>query len=401
MSRRLLPILLVLSACTVDRDIELTADLEAVVAGNNAFSADLYGAAAAEDEDNLFLSPFSVYSALGMTLAGAEGSTADEMRTVMYVDDEAAFHDNLGALMQDLDGRFKGYEIAIADRLFGQQGVSWEADFLDLTKDAYDAELEEVDYQQDLDGAREDINRWISRQTRGAIPELIGEGVLTTDTRMVLTNAIWFKGDWAEAFEEADTETQDFTLADGSVTSVSMMNGELPARYGEFEGGRVLVLPYEGDEVALFAVLPDSADGLAALEAELDSETLDGWLSDAGPTDVIIGLPRMELRQQLELKAVLSDLGMPTAFSDAADFRGMTAEQVLKIDKVIHEGWVSVNEEGTEAAAATAVSSVALSDAEPTDPPTFIADHPFLFGIRDELTGAILFMGRMSDPDAE
>ncbi len=399
MSRSLIPALLLLSACTVDRDIELTADLEAVVASNNAFSADLYGAAAAEDEDNLFLSPFSVYSALGMTLAGAEGSTADEMRTVMYVDDEAAFHDNLGALMQDLDGRFKGYEIAIADRLFGQEGVTWEEDFLAVTKDAYDAELEEVDYMQDLSGAREDINDWVSRQTKGAIPELIAEGVLTRDTRMVLTNAIWFKGDWAEAFEEADTKTQEFTLASGSTTSVDMMNGELPASYGEFEGGKVLLLPYEGDEVALFVVLPDSADGLAALEAELDGETLSGWLDSASSMDVVIGLPRMELRQKLELQEILSDLGMPTAFSDAADFSGATTEQALKIDKVIHEGWVEVNEEGTEAAAATAISEVQLT-AEHEDPPTFVADHPFLFGIRDELTGAILFMGRMSDPDA-
>lgn len=400
MSPRLLPFLLPLFACKVDRDIELTPDLEVVVEGNNAFTADLYGAAAAEGDENLFLSPFSVYSALGMTLAGAEGTTEEEMRDVLHVgEDEDSFHTNLGLLTQDLDGRFKGYEIAIGNRLFGQEGLGWEADFLDRTAEDYGAELAELDFQQDPEGARADINGWVSDQTRGNIDELLGAGTITAATRAVLANAIWFKGDWAEAFEEDATREKDFTRADGSVVTVDMMQGELPARYGTFSGGKVLVLPYEGEEVSMFAILPDAIDGLPALEGSLDGETLSGLLDEAGGADVDIGLPRLELRLNLGLKDLLTDLGMPTAFSDGADLSGMVAGGGLKIDDVIHEAWVKVDESGTEAAAATAVT-VMTTDAGPSEAPEFIADHPFIFGIRDDLTGAILFIGRVADPNA-
>lgn len=397
MTPRILPVLLSLAACSVDRDIEMTADLEAVVQANNAFSADLYGAAAASEEGNLFLSPFSAFSALGMTLAGAEGLTRDEMLDVMNVDDEASFHANLGALSQDLDGRFKGYEIAIGNRLFGQKGLNWEREFLDITADDYGAELEEEDFQSDAEGAREDINDWVSDQTRGNIDELLVKGSLSASTRLVLANAIWFKGDWAQSFDEDDTQDRDFTLASGDTVSVPMMSAELSSSYGEVGGVQILRLPYEGQEVSMFAILPAAADGLAALEAELDGETLSAMLDGLGETEVNVQIPRLELRQKLELKDLLSDLGMPTAFTDGAEFDGMLSGGGLKVDKVVHEAWVRVDEEGTEAAAATAVVGVVTSDG-PDDPISFIADHPFIFGIRDDLTGAILFVGRVADP---
>lgn len=399
MSRRLLPILAALAACTVDRKIELTPDVEAVVDGNNAFTADLYGVAAAGDDGNLFLSPFSVYNALGMVLAGAEGTTRDEIVDVMYVgDDEASFHTGLGALSQDLDGRFKGYEIALANRLYGQKGYGWEHDFLDITHDDYGAELQEVDYQQDPEGARKDINRWVSKQTRGNIDELVPAGAVTEATRLGLVNAIWFQGDWLEAFEEDSTSTDDFTLADGSTVSVDMMHGTHSATLVGIDGARVIRLPYKGEEISMFGILPDAADGLPAIEEQLDGDTLTEWLSAEESADVVIALPKLDLRQELDLMPLLSDLGMPTAFSDQADLSGMIEGTPLKINAAVHEAWVHVDESGTEAAAGTFFGSVEMSF-EAVDQ-EFIADHPFLFGIRDDLTGAILFLGRVSDPTA-
>jgi len=398
MSPRILALLLPLAACRLDRDIEMTPELEEVVASNNTFTADLYGANATED-GNVFLSPFSVYSALGMTLAGADGTTADEMRDVLYVgDDEEAFHENLGALTDNLNGRFKGYQIAVANRIFGQEGLSWERDFLDVTADDYGAELEEEDFQGDPDGARKDINGWVSDQTHGMIDSLFDKGTITSSTRMVLANAIWFKGDWLEAFDTSNTKDHDFTLADGSVVSAPLMFQTIDeAYYAEFDGGKVLRLPYKREDVSFFAVLPDAADGLPALEAELSGETLTDWLDSASSGEVSVQLPRLDLEQKLEMSQLLSDLGMPTAFTDGADFGRMLQDSDLRISTVIHDAVLSLDEEGTEAAAATGIGVETTAYHPPVE---FHADHPFLFGIRDELTGAILFIGRVSDPTA-
>lgn len=398
MSPRILALLLPLAACRLDRDIEMTPELEEVVASNNTFTADLYGANATED-GNVFLSPFSVYSALGMTLAGADGTTADEMRDVLYVgDDEEAFHENLGALTDNLNGRFKGYQIAVANRIFGQEGLSWERDFLDVTADDYGAELEEEDFRGDPDGARKDINGWVSDQTHGMIDSLFDKGTITSSTRMVLANAIWFKGDWLEAFDTSNTKDHDFTLADGSVVSAPLMFQTIDeAYYAEFDGGKVLRLPYKREDVSFFAVLPDAADGLPALEAELSGETLTDWLDSASSGEVSVQLPRLDLEQKLEMSQLLSDLGMPTAFTDGADFGRMLQDSDLRISTVIHDAVLSLDEEGTEAAAATGIGVETTAYHPPVE---FHADHPFLFGIRDELTGAILFIGRVSDPTA-
>lgn len=398
MHPRNLALLLPLAACAVNRDIDMTPELEEVVAGNNAFTADLYGAVS-EGDGNVFLSPFSVYSALGMALAGADGSTADEMRDVLYVgDDEDAFHESVGALTMNLDGRFKGYQIAVANRIFGQDGLNWQSDFLNVTRDDYGAELEQEDFTSDAEGARKDINGWVSDQTRGNIDELFDKGAITPATRMVLANAIWFKGDWAEAFDEKATFESDFTLADGSTVRTPLMSLEAEeASYAEITGGKILRLPYKSGDVSFFAVLPDDVDGLPALEAELDGETLTGWLDGASSGPVDVELPRLDLEQKLEMSQVLADLGMPAAFSDEADFDRMLQGGGLQIDSVVHDAVLKLDEEGTEAAAATGITMLESAIVLTTE---FHADHPFLFGIRDELTGAILFIGRVADPTA-
>lgn len=400
MNPRPLLIVPLLAACTVSRDVSMTPELSEVVDGDNAFSADLYGAFAAE-EGNVFLSPFSVYSALGMTYAGANGSTADELRDVLYVgDDDGAFHENLGALTTDLNGRFEGYQIAIGNRLFGQKGLDWQTEFLDITADDYGAELQEEDFEQKPARALDDINGWVSKATKGHIDELLSPSDIDTSTRLVLTNAIWFKGDWETPFKEENTEDAAFTLADGSTVTVPTMRGTPEAQYGEFDGGKVLNLFYETGEIEMFAILPNAADGLPALEASLDGETLVALLDGVDDAEVDVRLPKLDLRQHASLNDMLAGLGMPTAFSPGADFSGMLADEQLYLSKAVHEAWVSVDEGGTEAAAATAIV-VSKGGTDDGEIPSFVADHPFIFGIRDHLTGAILFMGRVADPTEE
>jgi len=374
---------------------ERTAEIGAVVDGNNAFALDVYDQVRVEGE-NLFLSPFSISAALGMTYAGAGGETATEMHDVLHVglaDD--AFHGNFGALIQDLGGEHegRGYELSVANKLFGQEGTPWVADFLAVTSDDYAAPLEDMDFIGDPEGSRMAINAWVAEMTRDKIEELLKEGLITSDTRLVLTNAIYFEADWATQFDPDDTVDGTFTTEGGAEVTVPLMSLS-----GEFELGgddevSVIRLPYQDDEVSMIGILPHDLDGLADVEASLTPEVLDGWLAEMWEVETEVVLPSFEMRSEIDLGETLIDLGMPSAFDcSVADLSGIS-EQPLCLAAVVHEAYVKVDEEGTEAAAATAVVAVPTSM-----PPSFVADHPFLFLIRDDLTGSILFMGRVADP---
>lgn len=375
----------------------LDADMSAVVAGNNAFALDLYGAAAAGD-GNLFLSPFSVSAALAMTYAGAAGVTADEMADVLDVRlDPAAFHEDFGTLMRDLGGDHegRGYTLSVANRIWGQEGYGWAEDFVAVNADDYGAPLEGADFTADPDAVREEINAWVAEQTREKIPELLQPGDVTVDTRMVLANAIYFKATWITQFDPADTRDRPFHLAGGGSVDVPTMSVEGEFEVAFLDGLSVLRLPYTDDEVSMLVLLPDDVDGLADLEAALSPEAIEGWVAALDTSELPVTLPRWELRYRADLASLLADLGMVAAFDPiAADFSGMTGgDNDLYIGRVIHEAYVKVDEEGTEAAAATAVAMEAGSAGV-----SFDADHPFVFVIRDDLTGAILFMGRVADP---
>jgi len=377
---------------------ERTTEVAAVADGNNAFALDVY-AQVAEEGENLFFSPFSISAALGMTYAGARGDTATQMHDVLQVglaDD--AFHSTFGELMRDLSGEHpgRGYELSVANKLFGQAGYPWQADFLTITSDDYDAPLEDTDYVADPEGSRMAINEWVAEMTRDKIDELLKPGTITVDTRLVLANAIYFKADWASQFDPADTTDGSFTTEDGTEVTVPLMS-----QSGDFElagDGEVSVvrLPYQDDEVSMLVVLPHDVDGLADVEADLSVERIDGWVADLWEQEADVVIPSFEMRSELGLNQVLADMGMPDAFDcTLADFSGIAEliEGPLCITDVVHEAYVKVDEEGTEAAAATGVV-VGLESASPA----FIADHPFLYLIRDDLTGSILFMGRVADP---
>jgi serpin B len=397
--------LLAVAACDsdpVERDhrmvTERTAEIATIADANNDFALDLFGEMRAE-EGNLFFSPFSISSALSMTYAGAAGTTADEMAEVLHVGlDDDVWHENFGDLTRDLGGDHagRGYQLSVGNRLWGQDGYPWVQDFLDVNAVHYDAPLADLDFAANPESARVTINDWVEEQTKGKIEDLLQPGVITSDTRLVLTNAIYFKADWASQFDEGDTYDGAFTLADGSQVTTPLMTQEFEFQAGAFDGVSVAKLPYQDDEVSMVILLPDAYDGLPALEEGLTAAQIDGWIEDLETAELPLILPKFEMTYDLSLSDVLQDLGMSSAFDPlAADFSGMAdlVEGPLFISDVVHKAYVKVDEEGTEAAAATGVVVGVTSV-----PVGFQADHPFLFLIRDDLTGSILFMGRVADP---
>lgn len=378
-------------------------DMGVVVDGHNAFTWDLYAGLVEEKPgDNMFFSPFSITAALGMTRAGARGETAEQLRTAMHVDGEDdAWHTALGALTRDLNGSFdRGYTLRIANRLFGQEGYPFEPDFIATCNEDYGAPMEEVDFMVDPDGARERVNAWVEEQTEERIKDLLPEGSVDNDTRLVLANAIYFYADWARAFKVEDTQQADFTRLDGSTVQVPIMQMDLREveeghgiEAGWRDGVATLRLPYQDDEVSMVVLIPDDSAGLSALEAELSQELFDHHLAGVALHDGPIGLPKMRIDDKRDLVPLLKDLGIIDAFEwGTADFTGI-ADDDLYVTGVFHQSFVMVDEEGTEAAAGTGVVVGRESAPMPV-----IADKPFLFSIRDDLTGALLFVGRVIDP---
>jgi len=377
-----------------------------VKSGNNAFALDLYGKLS-EQEGNLFFSPYSISTALAMTYAGARGNTAAQMAEVMHFNlPQEWLHPAFGTLILYLQVRQQqegGYELAVANALWGQKGYPWLNEFLELTRENYGAglRLQEVDFAGDTEGARQTINDWVEEETREKILELLQEGDINVETALVLTNAIYFKGDWASRFKENRTRPGPFTLSDGSKVEVPMMHQTEEFGYMETDGLQALELPYAGEELSMLVLLPREIEGLAELEESLTVVKLDEWLGALREREVDVYLPRFKMVSRFELSEVLKALGMTDAFDPQnADFTGMMAprdiEGPLWISMVIHKAFVDVNEEGTEAAAATAVIMQGLDG--PEEPAIFRADHPFLFLIRDNASGSILFMGRVIDP---
>jgi serpin B len=394
----LFALLFLASANVRAADAPAPADRAALVKDNTAFALDLYGKLR-EREGNLFLSPYSISTALGMTYAGARGETAEQMAKKLHFTLEPdRLHPAFAALVQEVNGEGKkrGYQLSTANALWGQKGYGFKEDFLKLTRDNYGAGLNEVDYMRSIEAARKTINAWVEKETNNKIKELIKDGMLESDTRLVLTNAIYFKGDWASQFKKDLTRQEEFRLgASGKVkTALMHQNGE----FGYFEDKDVqgLELPYVGKDLSMVVLLPKKVDGLADLEKGLTADKLGGWMKALRPCEVIVTLPKFKTTSEFRMKEVLSELGMPIAFSRRADFSRMNGgQEPLMIGDVVHKAFVDVNEEGTEAAAATGV--IAKPGSVQADP-VFRADHPFVFLIRDRRNDSILFLGRLADP---
>jgi len=376
-------------------------DVALLANGGNAFAVDLYAQLRAQP-GNLFFSPQSISTAFAMAYAGAQGQTSAEMARVFHFTlPPERLHPAMGALLAALNGPHNGYELHVADALWAQQNTQFLPSYLKFVQSSYGAGLHPVDFQSSPEAARAAINQWVVQQTNNRIQNLLGPGSVTPAMRLVLTNAIYFKGSWLDPFRPDFTQVQDFHLSATKTVKAPMMNRT--GGYSYYDGGsfQELELPYKGGELAMVVLLPKKIDGLPALEKSFTAAALTSWLGKLQPVDkVVLTLPRFSMTQQFELSSTLAAMGMPQAFAGSADFSGMTGKPEFSISAAIHKAFIDVNEQGTEAAAATAINMVATAWMNPNEPPpiVFCADHPFLFLIRDTGTGSILFLGRLEDP---
>ncbi len=377
-----------------------SADIEALTEGNRAFAVDLYHELATPSE-NLFFSPHSVSVALAMTWAGAGGVTetemADTLRTTLPEETtHAAFNaldlalDSRAALPEDAEG--DGFELSIVNQTFGQSGFAFEAPFLDVLASQYDAAMHLLDFSSDPEGSRVAINEWVESVTNTRIVDLLPAGSISAATRLVLTNAIYFKASWSVPFASSATTDDPFTLLDGTAVTVPTMHGQLDSICASGAGWTAASLPYVGEQLDMVLIVPD-AGTFSAFEASFEGSTLDAVLGGMDRCALTLAMPRLNLRTEADLVPALGALGMPSAFDPVtSDFSGMSSTADLTVTGVFHQAFVAIDEEGTEAAAATAV--VIDEDSVP-EPVTLTVDRPFLFVVRDRPTGAVLFLGRV------
>jgi len=355
----------------------------------NQLSLDLYKKLAAKDDGNLFVSPYSISTALAMTYGGARGETAAQMGSTLRFGGQGATHPAFSHLRGTLNSiQEKGHiQLGVANSLWPQKDYAFLPDYLALAKEFYGSEIKPLDFKADTEGARKEINTWVENQTNDRIKDLIPKGMLAPSARLVLANAIYFKGDWARQFKPERTRPAPFKLSDGTTTNVPTMSQTADFKLARTEEFQALELPYEGGDLSMLILLPNKKDGIPPLT----TKTLSAL--EFHKHETMVQLPKFKLEWKFELSKTLAEMGMPLAFSRQADFSGMTGTHDLSIGFVIHQAFVEVNEEGTEAAAATSVGMRATSM-----PPMFTADHPFLFLIRENSTGTILFIGRVADP---
>jgi serpin B len=381
-------------------------DVKAAADGIAAFTADLYAKVRADKTGNLIVSPYSISTALAMTAAGAKGNTFDEMQKVLRLpafDKIGSTYGTLGSeiVKQPKNARSKP-EIVVANSIWAQTGYPWKQEFKDHVGGGFQARVYDADFTGDSQGSRQRINDWVKRRTKERITDLIPTDELGADTRMVLANAIYFKARWVDVFEPYNTKPADFTLLDGTKVQAPLMHQMKYFRLLESDDLQVLQLPYEGVHLSMFVILPRKADGLPEIEKALTPEKLQEW-TDSRKLEydaVKVWLPKFQFTVPLRLNTPLQSLGIKDAFDPmAANFKGMTdSDEALFIGNVFHKAFIEVDEEGTKAAAATAVD---VKKGEGPDPAEkmkeFRADRPFLFVIK-HTNGTVLFIGRVEDP---
>ncbi len=379
-----------------------TPNVQAVVNANTQFAVNLYARLRRSSTGNLFFSPASLSTSLAMTWAGAKGETAEQMaRVLQFPLPQEKLHRAFAVLRANwaAPGEKAKYQLSVANRIWGQVGFDFVPKFLAVARDHYGAEPAQVDFVGQGERARWRINDWVEHETQGKIRDLIAPGMLDSLTRLVLTNATYFKGEWSEPFPKNATQVAPFHLSGREQTDVSLMDQKGEFRYWAGDGLNALKLPYRNVDLAMVVLLPDAVEKLPDLEAKLSAPNLSRWLSELRTREVQVYLPRFELTSQFALAEALKAMGTTRVFGPAeADLSGMSREKGLYLSTVIHKAVVEVNEEGTEAAAATETDFKKSEPPFSADPVIFRADHPFVFLIRDERTGSVLFLGRLVNP---
>ncbi len=389
--------------------------IQEVVDANNKFAFDFYSELKLNrgEDENIFYSPYSISAALAMTYEGANGQTADEMKSVFHFPEDNTLRPNFAAIYNEINKKDKEYELRTGNALWVQQDYSFLEEYLTKVENFYGGKAANLDFVRETEKSRQTINSFIEEQTNDKIKDLIPKGVLSALTRLVLTNAIYFKGTWEWEFDKSDTSEQDFKITPTNIVKTSIMYmdpDKARFNYSETENMQILELPYKGKEISMLVLLPKQGEeydfeidkvitfNYSLEDIELSLEKLNEYKSQMQETKLdAIYLPKFEFDTKYNLNENLKALGMPMAFDfENADFSGMNGNLDLFISQVIHQAYIKVDEKGTEAAAATAVVMCLANSAMPSN--IFRADHPFIFIIQERETGNILFIGRMSNP---
>lgn len=379
--------------------------MESLCAANATFSLELLRKLCEKKSgQNVFFSPLSISSALSMVLLGSRGSTEAQITKVLSLNNAQDAHSGYQSLLSEINDPNTKYILRTANRLYGEKTFQFLPSFIESSEKSYHAGLEQTDFMHAWEDSRKQINGWVEERTEGKIQNLLAEGIVDSLTRLVLVNAIYFKGNWEKQFDKERTTERPFRINKNETRPVQMMfkKDTFNMTYiGDFQT-KILELPYVGNELSMIILLPDAiqdgSTGLERLERELTYEKLTEWINPEmmDSTEVRVSLPRFKLEESYDLKPLLSSMGMPDAFDlGKADFSGISSGNELVLSEVVHKSFVEVNEEGTEAAAATAAVMMMRCA---MIVPEFTADHPFLFFIRHNKTSSILFCGRFCCP---
>jgi len=370
------------------------------VKGNNETATDLY-AKLKDKEGNIFFSPYSISTALAMTYEGARNNTEKQMAETLHfkggLEQTAKSFTSVQAALNAVEKKGNA-KLSIANAIWAQKEYKFLDSYIGLVQKSFSSEIRNVDFKNEgaREDARQEINGWVEKKTNDKIKDLISRSTLSADTKMVLVNAIYFKGSWAVEFDKSLTNNDGkFTTADGKEVKVPMMYRKDDFR--NLDDGKILALemPYKDNELSMLAIMPKDPAGFADMEKALNADRIEKIVSDMRKDEIEVYFPKFRLEQKFELCKTLAEMGMPDAFDGKADFSGMNGKTTLAITGVIHKAFVEVDEKGTEAAAATAV---VMQDLCIRETKAFKADRPFIFIIRENSTGSILFMGRVADP---
>lgn len=385
--------------------------IQQVINANNQFAFDLYSILAKSEDGNIFYSPYSISAALAMTNEGAKGETSDEIKSVFHFPDFDILRPNFAAIYNNINKKNEVYELRTGNALWAQYDYDFLENYINNVERYYGGKVANLDFVTETEKSRQTINAFIEEQTNNRIKDLIPEGMLDPLTRLVITNAIYFKGLWKWEFDESNTREHDFKITPDNIVKTPMMYMEpedITFNYADLEKLRILELPYKGEKISMLILLPKQGEEYDFMtgetivfnytlnDIELSFEKFNEYKAQMRETELdSILLPKFEFDTKYFMKDTLSVMGMPTAFSNNADFSGMDGTRNLYISQVIHQAFVKVDEKGTEAAAATAVI-MRLTAAMPRK--DFKANHPFIFIIQEIETGNILFMGKINDP---
>jgi serpin B len=382
----------------------LSAEVQTLVRGWSRFAVDLYQRLAPAGEGaaagNLVVSPSSVATVLAMVLPGARGATADEidrmLRSGLDAERAAAAAGALDSVLAQ-QAETDELDLRISNAVWTQDGLPLHQDWVRMLTAAFRAGIRQVDFRHDPEAARRAINRLVSEQTAGKIAELFEAGAIDADCRLVLTNAIYLQARWLYAFDPGETRPEPFQRLGGGAVEVAMLHRQGRLDYAQGEGWRAVELPYRGGRLVMDVVVPDEG-GFDRFRGGLDADRLGEMLESLDSREVRLALPKFSFDSDLDLGAPLRALGMHTAFSNGADFSGITDRDRLRIDRVVQRAHVEVDERGTTAAAATGTTMRLVSMVVPSPPVELRVDHPFLFAVRDRTSGALLFLGQVTDP---